>query len=409
MRGPGDDGAGADPAARDGFDLGLAIGGGAARGFYHVGVLRALAEAGLEPDCIAGTSVGSIVAAIHAAGVPLDELIRLASSMQWGQDVFDVRKTLLNMVLAARDYVSGKKVNKVAPGFLESSRIPELVNKLIGHRTFSQIKPLILTSTDIVTGEKIQFCAPDLARRLARARERSERLSSGSASPRDPGDLAGASGAGPGLPAPRGARSGLRPQTLRSALTGGWGPPAAGLPGWDRHYGEHDVVVPFEDVGLAARVSSCFPGIMASVPVDCPDLAGTVRQRLLNDGGICEQVPTKPLRAVGCRRVLAILIGYVPLSRAVDHFIAVQLNAVQFLARPMIRESLDLADYVLYDPRIEDASMVKLDPELIRMGYEFTRERIPEIRRRLGLPETLAAPANAAGAVAEPGSPATGP
>ncbi len=48
--------------------IGLALGGGAARGWAHIGVLKALAEAGIKPDIIAGTSIGAVVGACHSAG-----------------------------------------------------------------------------------------------------------------------------------------------------------------------------------------------------------------------------------------------------------------------------------------------------------------------------------------------------
>lgn len=48
--------------------LGLVLSGGGARGVVHIGVLRALLEAGIEPDCVAGTSAGAIVGALYAAG-----------------------------------------------------------------------------------------------------------------------------------------------------------------------------------------------------------------------------------------------------------------------------------------------------------------------------------------------------
>jgi NTE family protein len=53
--------------------IGLALGGGAARGWAHIGVLKALVAAGIKPDIIAGTSIGAVVGACHAAG-HLDEL-----------------------------------------------------------------------------------------------------------------------------------------------------------------------------------------------------------------------------------------------------------------------------------------------------------------------------------------------
>ena len=51
---------------RDG-KIGLALGGGAARGWAHIGVLRALAEAGIDPDIVAGTSIGAVVGGCYVA------------------------------------------------------------------------------------------------------------------------------------------------------------------------------------------------------------------------------------------------------------------------------------------------------------------------------------------------------
>ena len=48
--------------------IGLALGGGAARGWAHIGVLNALAKSGLKPSIIAGTSIGAVVGGCHAAG-----------------------------------------------------------------------------------------------------------------------------------------------------------------------------------------------------------------------------------------------------------------------------------------------------------------------------------------------------
>ncbi len=54
------------------LSIGLALSGGAARGFAHIGVLRALAAAGIRPDVITGTSIGAVIAGVYAAG-HLDE------------------------------------------------------------------------------------------------------------------------------------------------------------------------------------------------------------------------------------------------------------------------------------------------------------------------------------------------
>ena len=60
--------------------VGLALAGGFARGIAHIGVLRALANANIPIDCVAGTSVGALIGACYCAGVPLEEMQRIASS-----------------------------------------------------------------------------------------------------------------------------------------------------------------------------------------------------------------------------------------------------------------------------------------------------------------------------------------
>jgi NTE family protein len=60
----------------------LALGGGAARGFAHIGVIQVLEESGIKPHCVAGTSAGSLVAALYASGLNGTELARLALRME---------------------------------------------------------------------------------------------------------------------------------------------------------------------------------------------------------------------------------------------------------------------------------------------------------------------------------------
>lgn len=59
------------------YKLGVALSGGGARGFAHVGALMAIEEAGLKPDIIAGVSAGSVVAVLYASGIPLDKMTEL--------------------------------------------------------------------------------------------------------------------------------------------------------------------------------------------------------------------------------------------------------------------------------------------------------------------------------------------
>lgn len=65
------------------YRLGVALSGGGARGFAHVGALKALEEAGMKPDVIAGVSAGAVAAVMYAAGIPLDEMLSLFTSTKF--------------------------------------------------------------------------------------------------------------------------------------------------------------------------------------------------------------------------------------------------------------------------------------------------------------------------------------
>ncbi len=60
---------------------GLVLGGGGARGFAHIGVIRALAEAGIEIDCIGGTSMGAVIAGQYVSGYDYDGMIRISKEL----------------------------------------------------------------------------------------------------------------------------------------------------------------------------------------------------------------------------------------------------------------------------------------------------------------------------------------
>ena len=79
--------------------VGLALSGGAARGIAHAGVLEVLVEAGIAVRALAGTSAGSVVGALFAAGLTPAEIVRLALETRWS-DLFRVRMPHAGMVRA---------------------------------------------------------------------------------------------------------------------------------------------------------------------------------------------------------------------------------------------------------------------------------------------------------------------
>ncbi len=99
--------------------IGLALGGGAARGFAHIGVIQALEESGIRPDLVVGTSAGSLVAALYASGQRAAELIQLADAMDesaitdWA---FPGRGLIRGEALArfVREHTGGKAIEAMA-------------------------------------------------------------------------------------------------------------------------------------------------------------------------------------------------------------------------------------------------------------------------------------------------------
>ena len=119
--------------------LGLALGGGAARGFAHVGVIQVLEEAGLRPAYLVGTSAGSLVAALYASGKTPAELVRVAQSMQEAE-ITDWMLPILNR------------------GALRGEALARYVNTQVGGRTLEQMSiPLGIVATDLGNGDAITF------------------------------------------------------------------------------------------------------------------------------------------------------------------------------------------------------------------------------------------------------------
>jgi NTE family protein len=119
--------------------LGLALGGGAARGFAHVGVIQVLEEAGLRPAYLVGTSAGSLVAALYASGKTPADLVRVAQSMQEAE-ITDWMLPILNR------------------GALRGEALARYVNTQVGGRTLEQMSiPLGIVATDLGNGDAITF------------------------------------------------------------------------------------------------------------------------------------------------------------------------------------------------------------------------------------------------------------
>jgi NTE family protein len=152
--------------------VGLVLSGGAARGLAHIGVLKALEEQGIKIDAIAGTSMGAVVGGLYASGYKIDELEKLALSIDWQQALSDAppredvpfrrkqddRDFLVKQKLSFRDDGSlGLPI-----GVIQGQNLSLLLESLLAHtsdtRDFDKLPiPFRAVATDIASGEKVIF------------------------------------------------------------------------------------------------------------------------------------------------------------------------------------------------------------------------------------------------------------
>lgn len=117
--------------------IGLALGGGAARGFAHVGVIQALEARGIVPDIVVGTSVGSFVAALYASGYDGAHLQRVAMQFE--------ESTLTDWSLPSR-------------GLFKGQALQDFVNEQVGQRPIERLpRKLAIVATDLASGEMMVF------------------------------------------------------------------------------------------------------------------------------------------------------------------------------------------------------------------------------------------------------------
>ena len=126
------------------FDLpfSLSLGGGGARGIAHVGVIRRLEELGHAPQALSGTSMWAIVATLYALGHTSHDMEKILREVKWLSLIdFDMKRGL----------IKGTKIERYLDRIFEGKSFPD-----------TEI-PLILTSTDIDTGEAVVFSTGKLS------------------------------------------------------------------------------------------------------------------------------------------------------------------------------------------------------------------------------------------------------
>jgi NTE family protein len=263
--------------------IGLALGGGFARGIAHVGVLKVLEEEGIPVRMIAGTSVGALIGAAYCSGVTIAELEEVA---------YKVRFTTFARWTLSRY------------GFATNDRMVSFLARTLKVQTFEELRiPLGVTATDFNTGEGMVFTSGSII---------------------DP-----------------------------------------------------------------VRASCAYPGMF--LPVE-------IRGRWLVDGMLSNPVPTRPLRAMGAERVLAVqLKGQWSKTTAPRHLFDV-IGQSFAIAQDMMSSVWRSAADLVIEPDVAgfDYDDFKRAGELIRVGELAMRRVLPEVRK------WLEAPAEAPAAVKTP-------
>ena len=125
--------------------IGLALGGGAARGFAHVGVIQVLEEAGIKPDLVVGTSAGSLVAALYASGKTGAQLQVISENME--------EAALTDWTLPF-----------ISRGMLRGEALARYVSGQVGGRKIDSFPmPLGIVATDLHNGKGVLFQTGDTA------------------------------------------------------------------------------------------------------------------------------------------------------------------------------------------------------------------------------------------------------
>ncbi|MBD7960997.1 patatin-like phospholipase family protein [Comamonas avium] len=125
------------PTADAPVRIGIALGGGAAKGFAHIGVIKMLEANGLAPDMVAGTSAGSVVGALYASGM----------------DAFDMQQKAV-----ALDEASIRDLQWSAGGLVKGQKLQDYVNTQVQNLPLEKLhKPFVAVATRLEDGKRIVF------------------------------------------------------------------------------------------------------------------------------------------------------------------------------------------------------------------------------------------------------------
>jgi len=270
--------------------IGIALSGGAARAFSHIGVLKVLEELGVDIAAVSGASMGSVIGAFYCSGITLEEIEAYVRSMDW------------------KSFLLFSNLSLSKTGIINWRRVEEELKKFLGDKTFSDCRiKLCCVAVDLIRGEKVVLSKGRLLD--------------------------------------------------------------------------------------AVRASIAIPAFFSPV---------CINDYVLVDGAVIEPLPTHSLKKMGVDFIIASSINNDTVKDKLPDFKNKTKQETQntnrlsirnvldtsfsIMQREMTRYYLDIADIVI-EPEVGDFGFFDLTRggAIIRRGVEAARNKIPEIKRKLGL------------------------
>jgi len=166
-----------NPPSLDRPRIGLVLGGGGAKGMAHVGVIRVLDEMRIPIDCVAGTSMGALIGATFAAGMPPEQLERETLAIDWAETVGGKGKRdqlPIDRKLAHRTFTNSLEFGfkdgglESSGGLLSTQDIEDVIRGLVTdarfQRDFDELPiPFRAIATDMVSGEMVILDSGDIS------------------------------------------------------------------------------------------------------------------------------------------------------------------------------------------------------------------------------------------------------
>ena len=314
--------------------IGIAFGGGAARGFVHIGILEALSDAGderLMPQLIAGTSVGSIMGALYASGLSIETIKTASEKIGWSREVIDVSQSIKDSLHNLTAFLLpgsienwlkntiGIEFDQSRCGFLSSKGLENWVNRLIHpKKSFGDLeKKLAVVATEIEKQERVIFTSPDMGK------------------------------------------------TIDHYITS-----------CSNRFIRSRIVDSCPSIATAVRASSAIPVIFETVKE---------KDLRLVDGGIVDQVPVEIARAMGADIVIGVSLGFVQFFEKPKHPHQSIMNLLELMGREGVTRSLSMADIVIEIPGIEKTSLVDMGQRdtLIAHGKAAMKAKMKDLIRKV--------------------------